>query len=74
VERIFFQNRWFTLAGVRFRQGFSAQNVVAATVPSYLLKVGTIPISVSNPKPHEFADKGATSNAVNFIVKFALGG
>ena len=50
---------------------FLSQNAVAATVPSHLLKVGTISISVSNPKPHEFADKGATSNAVNFIVKFA---
>jgi hypothetical protein len=53
---------------------FLSQNALAATVPSHLLKVGTIPISVVNPKPHEFSDRGATSNAVKFIVKFAAVG
>lgn len=53
---------------------FLSQNAVTATIPTHLLKVGTIPISVVNPKPHEFADKGATSNAVNFIVRFAPAG
>jgi hypothetical protein len=53
---------------------FLSQNTVTAAIPTHLLKVGTIPISVVNPKPYEFADKGATSNAVNFIVRFAAAG
>jgi imidazolonepropionase-like amidohydrolase len=50
---------------------FLSQSELAATVPSHLLRVGTIPVSVVNPKPHEFSDKGATSNTVPLIVKFA---
>lgn len=52
---------------------YLSQNELAATVPSHLLRVGTIPVSIVNPKPHEFPDKGATSNAVALIVKFAKG-
>ncbi|MGE5819885.1 MAG: amidohydrolase family protein [Deltaproteobacteria bacterium] len=67
---------FFPQSVVRFGESpvptrFISQNELAATVPSHLLKVGTIPISVVNPKPHEFCDQGATSNAVKFIVKFA---
>lgn len=50
---------------------FLSQNELAATVPSHLLRVGTIPVSVVNPKPHEFWDKGGASNSVPVIVKFA---
>ena len=50
---------------------FLGQESLAAVIPSHLLKVGTIPITVANPKPHEFSDLGATSNAVKFIVRFA---
>jgi imidazolonepropionase-like amidohydrolase len=69
---------FFPQSVVRFGESpvptkFLSQNTLAATVPSHLLKVGTIPISVVNPKPHEFYDQGATSNAVKFIVKFAAG-
>jgi imidazolonepropionase-like amidohydrolase len=53
---------------------FISQTALAAAIPSHLLKVGTVPISVVNPKPHEFADKGATSNAMKFIVKFGAAG
>jgi hypothetical protein len=67
---------FFPQSVVRFGESpipttFLNQKTLAAIIPSHLLKVGTIPISVANPKPHEFADKGATSNAVKFIVKFA---
>lgn len=50
---------------------FLSQTELAATVPSHLVKVGTIPLAIINPKPHEFPDKGATSNAVPFMVRFA---
>ena len=53
---------------------FVSQKELVATIPSHLLRVGTIPLSIVNPKPHEFPDKGATSNAVNFIVRFAPAG
>jgi hypothetical protein len=53
---------------------FLSQESLAAIIPSHLLKVGTIPISVANPKPHEFSDLGATSNVVKFIVRFAAHG
>jgi len=76
VEVVLSGKDFFPQSVVRFGESpvptrFLSQNQLAATVPSHLLRVGTIPISVSNPKPHEFADKGATSNAVNFIVRFA---
>jgi imidazolonepropionase-like amidohydrolase len=50
---------------------FVSQKELRATVPSYLLGVGTIAVSVVNPKPHEFCDKGGTSNPAPVIVKFA---
>ena len=51
---------------------FVNQTELRATVPSHLLRVGTIPISVTNPKPHEFTDRGGTSNGLPFMVKFAI--
>ncbi len=50
---------------------FVSQSELCAMVPSHLLRVGTIPVTVVNPKPHEFWDKGGTSNAIPVIVKFA---
>jgi len=50
---------------------FTSQTELSATIPSYLLKVGTIPVSIVNPKPHEFLTLGATSNKVPFLVRFA---
>jgi imidazolonepropionase-like amidohydrolase len=50
---------------------FINQKKLLATVPSHLLGVGTIPVRVVNPKPHEFCDKGGTSKPFPVIVKFA---
>lgn len=50
---------------------FVSQTELKATVPADLLRVGTIPISVANPRPYEFTDRGATSNSLPFMVKFA---
>jgi imidazolonepropionase-like amidohydrolase len=49
---------------------FVGQNELRATLPSHLLGVGTIPITVVNPKPHEIPGKGV-SNSLAVIVKFA---
>jgi hypothetical protein len=57
--------------GNRVPTNFVSQEELTATIPSHLLKVGTVPVSVNNPKPHEFLDRGGTSNALAFIVKFA---
>jgi imidazolonepropionase-like amidohydrolase len=50
---------------------FITQTELGATIPSYLLRVGTVPVSIVNPKPHEFLNLGATSNRVPFLVRFA---
>jgi len=39
-------------------------------LPSYLVRVGTLPIDVVNPKPNEFPGK-RISNSLPVIVKFA---
>jgi hypothetical protein len=49
---------------------FVSQTELRATIPAHLLRVGTIRVSVVNPKPHEFTDLGATSNTLPFMVKF----
>lgn len=49
---------------------FVSQTELRAVIPAHLMRVGTIPISVANPKPHEFTDRGATSNTLPFMVKF----
>jgi imidazolonepropionase-like amidohydrolase len=49
---------------------FVSQTELRATIPAHLLRVGTIRVSVVNPKPHEFTDRGATSNALPFMVRF----
>jgi imidazolonepropionase-like amidohydrolase len=51
---------------------FVSQDEIIATVPSYLFRVGTIPVTVVNPKPTEWSDGGGTSNALPFIVRFPL--
>ena len=53
---------------------FGSQVELTARVPSHLIKTGTIPVCVVNPKPHEFVDRGGTSNVLPFIVKFARSG
>jgi len=59
---------WF--GGYRIPTNFVSQKELVATVPSYLVKVGTISVFVSNPKPHGFPDAGGNSNGLAFIVKF----
>ncbi|MFQ5540201.1 MAG: amidohydrolase family protein [Candidatus Binatia bacterium] len=56
--------------GCRIPTNFVSQNELVATIPSHLLKVGHVPVSVVNPKPHEFRDRGGTSNPLAFLVKF----
>jgi imidazolonepropionase-like amidohydrolase len=50
---------------------FISPTELGATIPSYLLNVGTVPISIVNPKPYEFLNLGANSNKISFLVRFA---
>ncbi len=50
---------------------FISQEEIAAIIPSYLVRVGTFPIVVINPRPREFTDRGGFSNALPLIVGFA---
>ena len=56
--------------GVPIPCRFVSQTELRATVPSHLVKVGTMRVSAANPKPHEFAGQGATSNGLPFMVAF----
>ncbi len=67
----FFPDSVVCFGGAAIPSTFVSQTELKATVPARLLRVGTIPVSVANPKPHEFADRGATSNSLSFMVKFA---
>lgn len=49
---------------------FVSQSEITATIPSHLFRVGTIPVSVVNPRPTEWSEGGGTSNALPFIVRF----
>lgn len=60
---------WF--GGSRIPSRFVSQQELNATIPAHVLRVGTLPVSVRNPIPHTVPDRGATSNAIGFIVKFA---
>ncbi len=62
---------WFGASPVATR--FISQTELTASVPSYLIKVGVIPVTVVNQKPHETPDRGGTSNDLPFIVKFSAG-
>jgi len=68
--RDFFPGSIVSLGGNRLATRFVSQEELAATIPSHLLKVGTIPVAVVNPKPYEFPGRGGTSNALPFIVRF----
>jgi imidazolonepropionase-like amidohydrolase len=52
---------------------FVSQEELAAMIPSHLVRVGTFPVVVINPKPREFPDRGGVSNALPLIVGFARG-
>ncbi len=53
---------------------FLSQQELNAVIPRHLLRVGTIPITVVNPRPHEFPNLGATSNGLPFMVRFSSAG
>ncbi len=53
---------------------FFNQQELSAVIPRHLLRVGTIPITVVNPRPHEFPNLGATSNGLPFMVRFSSAG
>ncbi|MBI4523485.1 MAG: amidohydrolase family protein [Deltaproteobacteria bacterium] len=67
----FFPDSVVCFGGSPVFSSFVSQNELEAKVPSHLLRVGTIPICVVNPKPHELMEQGATSNRIPFIVRFS---
>lgn len=67
----FFPNSVVCFGASHVATRFVSQTELSATVPSHLIKVGTIPVSVINQKPHETPDRGGTSNDLSFIVKFS---
>ncbi|MFQ5852558.1 MAG: amidohydrolase family protein [Candidatus Binatia bacterium] len=69
--RDFFPASSVCFGGYRVPTDFVTQQELTATIPAHLVRVGTIPVSVINPKPHVFADRGGTSNALAFIVRFS---
>jgi len=68
--RNFFPVSVVHFGGVPVPSTFVSQTELRAMIPAHLLRVGTIRVSVANPKPHEFTDRGATSNALPFMVRF----
>ncbi|MBI2999915.1 MAG: hypothetical protein HYY46_15915, partial [Deltaproteobacteria bacterium] len=67
----FFPNSLVRFGGSPIPARFISQERLAAMLPSYLVRVGTFPIDVVNPKPREFPDLGGISNPLSLIVKFA---
>ncbi|MFQ5682899.1 MAG: amidohydrolase family protein [Candidatus Binatia bacterium] len=67
----FFPASSVRFGGTRIPSRFTSQRELVARIPAHLLRVGTIPIYVVNPRPHVFPDRGATSNALGFTVMFA---
>lgn len=68
--RDFFPESVVTFGGEPVATEFISQGELRALVPSHLLRVGTIPVAVQNPKPFEFPERGGTSNALPLIVRF----
>lgn len=50
---------------------FTNQEEIRAVLPCHLVRVGTFPIVVTNPKPREFPDREGVSNPLPVIVRFA---
>ncbi len=50
---------------------FLSQQELSAVIPRHLLRVGTIALTIVNPRPYEFPNLGATSNGLPFMVRFA---
>jgi imidazolonepropionase-like amidohydrolase len=44
---------------------------LVAKIPAQVLKGGTVPVCVVNPKPYQLRHRGATSNPLSFVVRFA---
>jgi hypothetical protein len=40
-------------------------------IPGHALRGGTVPVCVVNPKPYQLRHRGATSNPLSFVVRFA---
>ncbi len=40
-------------------------------IPGHVLRGGTVPVCVVNPKPYQLRHRGATSNPLSFVVRFA---
>ncbi|MBI4488667.1 MAG: amidohydrolase family protein [Deltaproteobacteria bacterium] len=67
----FFPNSYVCFGGIPVATSFINQEEIRATLPSYLVRVGTFSIVVINPKPREFPDQGGISNTLSMIVKFS---
>ena len=50
---------------------FISQEEIAAVIPAHVVRVGTFPVVVINPRPREFPDRRGVSNALPLIVGFA---
>ncbi len=70
----FFPGSVVTLGGVSLETQFVSQSELGAILPAHLLRVGTRPVAVVNPPPHEYPDRGGTSNALPFMVRFRPSG
>jgi hypothetical protein len=75
VELILRGNNFFPQSYVRFGPdtiptSFTNQEQLRATVPAYLVRPGTFPVVVINPKPREFPDRENASNPLTLIVRF----
>ena len=66
----FFPGSLVAFGGNILSTRFVSQKELKALIPSHLLHVGTIPVSVINPKPNEFPGK-RISNSLPVIVKFS---
>jgi len=66
----FFPNSLVRFGGSPIPTRFISQDRLVTLLPSYLVRVGTLPIDVVNPKPNEFPGK-RISNSLPVIVKFA---
>ena len=67
----FFPHSYVRFGGSPIPTHFISQEKLTAILPSHLVRVGTLPIVVINPKPREFPDRGGISNPLFLIVTFA---
>lgn len=65
----FFPSSVACFAGSPLATFFVSQKELRALIPAHLLRVGTIPVSVINPKPNEFPGR-QVSQPIPFIVRF----